>query len=365
MIRLLILLVAVLSHSMVQANVRLKDVARIDGNREIALVGYGLVVGLSGTGDSSKNKATHQSLMNTLNRFGLQVDERDLNARNVAAVMITSTLPAYSEPGDKVDLRVASTGDAKSLNGGTLLLAPLYGPDKKLYVLGQGALTVGGYRVESFSNLTKKNHTTVGQIAGGGSVEQSPPVFLNVSEEVNIVLNEPDFTTANRIVTEIKRTFDIASVRAVHPGKVKLELPDNIVPMEFVARLESVVVKPDLDARVVVNERTGTIVAGSNVVLGEVSVAHGNLRIEIETKFDVSQPLLVRSTGPGVQTEVIPDTSINVVETSSKPLTMKDGSTVGDLVQALYKLKLSTRDTISILESIKAAGALHAELIIQ
>ncbi len=344
---------------------RLKDIARIDGNRDVDLVGYGIVVGLAGSGDSAKNRATLQSLANALLRFGLQVDESDLAARNVAAVMVTGVLPAYSEPGDKIDLRVASTGDARSLSGGTLLLAPLYGADENLYALGQGALTVGGYHFESFSNTTRKNITTVGQIAGGGSVEKAPPRFLNVNSEISIILNEPDFTTANRIVNRVKNSFNPDFISAVHPGKIKLSVPANANPMSFIASLENVSITPDTDARVVVNERTGTIVAGANVRIGEVSIAHGNLRVEIQTKFEVSQPQFLVRPSDGVETTVIPDTSIAVVETSVAPLQMAAGSTVGDLAQALYKLKISTRDTISILQSIKAAGALYADLVIQ
>ena len=362
---LFLMIFSILISGWVHSKVRLKDVARFEGNRDIPLVGYGLVVGLSGSGDSSRNKATVQSLMNSLNQFGLKVDERDLSARNVAAVIITGVLPAYSSEGDKIDIRVASTGDARSLSGGSLMLAPLYGPDKKLYALGQGALTVGGYQVESFSNVTRKNQTTVGLIAGGASIERVSPMFLDLSEEVSIILNEPDYTTMDRVVNEIKNAHKSAKTKIIHPGKVIVEVPAGVSPMRFVASLENLSVNPDLNARVVVNEKTGTIVAGTDVEIGDVSIAHGNLRIQIETKFDVSQPQFVRGFNSDIQTTVVPDTKITVTESSVKPLTIKGGSTVGDLVQALFKLKVSTRETISILESIKAAGALHADLIIQ
>ena len=345
--------------------VRLKDLSRIEGNRELALNGYGIVVGLSGSGDSSRHRATLQSLANTLSNFGLQVDERDLNSRNVASVIITAELPAYSEPGDRIDIRVASTGDAKSLSGGTLLLAPMYGPDKKLYALSQGALTVGGYDVSSFSNRSRKNHTTVGQIARGATIERPSPHVALKSHHINIILNEPDYTTANRVVNEIRRTLGVSEVSALHPGKISLTLAEDIQVMPFIARLENITVTPDLDARVVVNERTGTIVAGSNVILGQISIAHGDLRIEVVTKFDTTQPQLNFRSGDGIRTVVTPDTNIVVTEGHSEPVSLPAGTTVGELVQALNRIRLSTRDVITILQSIKAAGALHAELIIQ
>ncbi len=347
------------------AGIRLKDLARVEGERELSLVGYGIVVGLSGTGDSQRNRATLQSVANTISNFGIIVDEKDLNSRNVAAVLVTAELPAYAEPGDRIDLRVASSGDAKSLAGGTLILAPLYGPDRKLYALGQGALTVGGYQVESFSNSTRKNHTTVGQITRGGSIERSSPNAKSAGNEINIILNNPDYTTANRLVNQIKQSMGTRDVQAEHPGKIKLVLPEGTNSMAYIAKLEVIRVTPDVGARVVVNERTGTIVAGSNVVLGEVSIAHGDLRIEVETEFNVSQPQFVARTGSEISSVVTPDTNIKVTEGASEPVNLPEGTTVGELVQALNRIKLSTRDTITILQSIKAAGALHAELIIQ
>ncbi len=347
------------------SGVRLKDLARIEGNREVAIIGYGIVVGLSGTGDSMRNKATLQSLANTLKRFGLQVDESDLSAKNVAAVMVTAQLPPFSEPGDRIDLRVASTGDARSLDGGTLLLTPLYGPDQKLYVLGQGALTVGGYEVESFDTSVRKNHSTVGQISNGGSVEKSLPDFHDKSGVINIILNEPDYTTANRVVNQIKESLGIENVSASHPGKIKIKLPAGVQEMPFLAKLENISISPDINARLVINERTGTIVAGENVTLGELSIAHGNLRIEIQTNYEVSQPQMLVRPGTGIDTAIIPNTSITVTEDHIKPVHLPTGTTVAQLVQALYAIKVSTRDTISILAAAKAAGALHADLIIQ
>ena len=353
--------------NLVSANsgIRLKDFARIDGGKDTELVGYGIVAGLAGTGDTARNRVTLQSLSNTLSHFGIVVEDRDLNSRNVASVIVTARLPAFTEPGDRIDVRVASTGDAKSLSGGTLLLAPLYGPDKKLYALSQGSLTVGGYEVESFSNFTKKNHVTVGQISGGATVERASPGSVILGQTINVLLNNPDYTTANRLLKKITNNMEIERVSIVHPGKLSLTIPNNTDVMSFLSTLENLRVVPDIDARVVVNERTGSIVAGSNVILGEVSIAYGDLRIEVETKFEVSQPQFVFRTGDDVSSVVTPDTKITVTEGASEPVLLPQGTTVGELVQALNIIRLSTRDIIGILQSIKAAGSLHAELIIQ
>lgn len=346
------------------SGIRIKDLARIEGEREFALVGYGLVVGLSGSGDSLRNKVTLQSLSNTLRNFGLTVTDSEISSRNAAAVIVTAELPAYSEPGDRVDITAAALGDARSLSGGTLLLTPLYGPDQKLYALGQGSVVVGGYKIESFDNLTQKNHSTVGQITSGGILEQASPYSVNFTNEINIILKEADYTTADRLVNSIYNQLDV-NAEALHPGKINVQVPENISSMMFMAKLENVLVNPDVDARVIVNERTGSIVAGGNVTLGNVSISHGNLHIEIDTDYFVSQPNSSIRSPSSIETVVVPDTTISVTEDLSQTVGIKKGSTVADLVQALNKINLTTRDVISILQSIKAAGALHAQLIIQ
>lgn len=347
------------------ADVRLKDLARIEGARENALVGYGLVVGLNGTGDSSRNKATLQSLSNTLGNFGVNISESELSSRNSAAVMVTATMPPYAETGAHIDVQVASLGDARSLSGGTLLLTPLYGPDRALYALAQGAISVGGFRVDSFASSVQKNHVNVGMISRGATIEQPVASPAMNNRDITVLLNQPDYTTAERIVQAIKNDSGISTVAAIHPGRIEIQIPESMNTMAFVARLESISVVPDVDARVVVNERTGTIVAGSSVQLGAVSIAHGELRIEIDTKFHVSQPSFIGRANAGIETVTVPDTTISVQELQSGPVTMPAGATVGDLVSALHRIKLSTRDIITILQSIKSAGALHAELIIQ
>lgn len=362
-------------NTMASTGVRLKDMARIDAGHESALVGYGIVVGLAGSGDSARNRATLQSLSNTLANFGIRVTEEDLSARNTAAVMVTATLSPFAEIGDRVDVQVASIGDAKSLAGGTLILAPLYGPDQQLYALSQGPLAVGGYRIESFADSVQKNYPTVGRIPRGATVERVPPRSPVATAEVKdgseqqtrtvgVVLNTPDYTTAQRLVSTVRDQLGIQA-KTLHPGKVEVTVAPGADVMELVSRLENLNVTPDQVARVVINERTGTIVAGSNVQLGEVSIAQGELQIVVKTEFLVSQPNFIGRSGAGVSTEVVPDTEITVQEQNDRTLTLNQGTTVGDLVLALQRIKLSTRDIISILQSIKTAGALHAELVIQ
>lgn len=356
----------ILLSSLASANgVRLKDIARIQDEKDLSLIGYGLVIGLSGTGDSSRNKMTIQSLKNTLSNFGLMLDEKDIISRNVAAVMVTAKISSFAEKGDQFDIAVSSIGDARSLSGGTLMLMPLYGIDQKIYSFAQGQLSVGGYEFEQENNSYRKNHTTVGKVVKGATMERSIAELAGVNREINIVLNEPDYTTATKVVNAIKAQGFDAGISAVHPGKLSLEIPGGINKVEFISKLESVLVQPDASGKVVINERTGTIVAGSNVVLGAVSIAHGNLKIEIQTRYTASQPTNGFFGGSGVKSVILPDVNLEVEEERGRPLSLPEGTTVSDLVVALNKINMSTRDIISILQSIKTAGALHADLIIE
>lgn len=349
-----------------QADVRIKELVRIQGVRDYSLIGYGLVVGLAGTGDSERNRATRQSLVNTLKNFSVNVADSDLSARNTAAVMITSTLRSFSESGDKVDVEVSSLGDARSLLGGTLLMTPLYGPDEKLYALAQGPISVGGYAFEANMNAVQKNHPTVGRIPRGASVERS--AFAETAEDDSrlvLVLNEPDYTTAQRIADALSAELGMPGVRVAHAAKVEVPVPAGMTLPRLISRVERVTVAPDYAARVVVNERTGTVVAGANVRIGEVNISQGSLNVVISTKFRVSQPSWNYRPGPGVNTVVVPETDLSVTESVHTPVQLEEGATVGDLVQALGRIKLSTTEMITVLQAIKQAGALHAELIIQ
>ncbi|MGU3305577.1 flagellar basal body P-ring protein FlgI [Pseudomonas sp. M5A4_2d] len=348
------------------ADVRIKELTRIQGVRDYAMIGYGLVVGLAGTGDTDRNRATRQSLVNTLKNFNVNVADTDLNARNTAAVMVTGNLRSFSETGDKVDVEVSSLGDARSLLGGTLLMTPLYGPDEKLYALAQGPMSVGGYVFEANQNSVQKNHPTVGRIPRGASVERSAFTENDAAaRNLVLVLNEPDYTTAQRIADALTRELGLPGVRVVHAAKVEVPLSSAAGLPRLISRIENVSVAPDYSARVVVNERTGTVVAGAHVRLGEVSISQGSLSVVISTKYQVSQPSWIGRTGPSVGTVVVPDTELNVNEEQHGPVKLAEGATVGDLVQALNQVRLSTREVITVLQAIKQAGALHAELIVQ
>lgn len=350
------------------AEVRIKDIARIAGVRDNPLTGYGLVFGLAGSGDSIRNRATVQSIANTLRNFGVNVSEADLASRNVAAVIVTARLPAFAEPGQALDVQVASSGDARSLNGGTLMQTPLMGPDGRLYALAQGAVINGGYLFEGETALSLKGHPTVGRVPSGATVEQASPLRVaGDGRSLSVLLNEADFTNANRVAAAIRAALPATQVHAEHAGKVVVDYgsaPQNIVAE--IARIENIAIDQQRRARVVVNERTGTIVAGGDVRLGEVSISHGSLKVEIRTDYSVSQPngILVRP-GANVGTVVVPQTSIRVGEGEAPLVRVPEGASVGDLVASLRAIRLSTRDVIAVLQSIKAAGALDGELIIQ
>lgn len=349
-------------------DVRIKEVARVAGVRENPLTGYGLVFGLSGSGDSVRNRATLQSVANTLRNFGVNVSEADLASRNVAAVIVTAKLPAFAEPGQLLDVQVSSSGDARSLTGGTLMLTPLSGPDGRLYAIAQGAISVGGYQFEGITASVQKNHPTVGWIPSGATVEQGSPLRVTGDgRTLSILLNEPDFTNATRVADAIRAAMPHAVVRAEHAGKVTVTYaiaPANMV--SEISRLENLSMQPQRKARVVVNERTGTVVAGGGIRLGQVSISHGDLKVEISNEFSVSQPqgVLVRPRD-SIASVVVPHTDIRVSEGEAPLVSVREGATVADLVTALRAIRLSTRDVIAVLQSIKAAGALDGELLIQ
>lgn len=349
--------------------VRIKDIARVAGVREHPLTGYGLVFGLSGSGDTARNRATLQSVANTLRNFGVNVSEADVASRNVAAVIVTAQLPPFAEPGQRLDVQVSSSGDARSLTGGTLMLTPLMSADGRLYATAQGTISVGGYRFEGLSASLQKNHPTVGWVPSGGSVERASPLQVaGDGRSIGILLDNPDFTNAKRIGDAISASVPGASVRAVHPGKVTVSYftpPPSLVAA--IAGIENLTIQVERQSRVVVNERTGTVVAGGDVRIGAVSISYGALSVEIRDDFLISQPsggVFVRP-GGGVATAVVPDTRIHAAEAESPVVRMREGATVADLLESLRAIRLSTRDVIAVLQSIKAAGALDGELVIQ
>lgn len=364
----LLLFACLVQAALAQAqSVRVKDIGKIQGWRENALIGHGIVTGLAGTGDSPSSRGTRQALANMLAQFNLSLTPEQIQSRNVAMVMVTASLPAFARPGDTLDITVMSIGDARSLLGGSLLLTALKGPDGKVYALGQGALSVGGYRYDANGNAVQKNHPTVGAIPSGAVVEVGmESQTVDAQSHLTFVLAEPDYTTADRLAQTINVALgqghawprDAAGVEIMVPPSERARL------VQFVARLESLTLQPDHRARVVLNERTGTLVSGGDVRISPVAISHGDLRVSITSETGVSQPLVVRSTSPGVRTEVVTNTQLFVNEKEAPAFVEPGPNTVSDLVRTLTRLRTSTRDIISILRAIKAAGALHAELVI-
>lgn len=342
---------------------RLKDVADIQGVRGNQLVGYGIVVGLNGTGDKKGTTFTNQSMTNLLERLGVRVDSKDLKLANVAAVLATATLPAFAKLGAKVDVTLSSIGDSTTLQGGVLLMTPLRGADGKVYAVAQGPVSVGGFVVEGGGDTAQKNHPTVGLIAKGANVEREVPFDLFSSGQIKIVLREPDFVTATRIQEAVNTFLGAGRSKAVDNASVVIALSpvEANVPVELVARLEELKVDPDSPARVVVNERTGTIIMGEHVRVSTVALAHGNLNITIRTERQVSQPNALA----GGNTAVVNNTDVQVGEEGGQ-LRMVHGGDVslGEVVRALNQLGATPRDLIAIFQAMQKAGALQAELVI-
>ncbi len=341
---------------------RIKDLAAVKGIRSNQLNGYGLVVGLDGTGDKSGTRFTRRSLVNMLKRMGIDVDPTLVRVKNVAAVVVTAKMPPFARVGNRIDVLVSSIGDAQSLVGGTLLLTQLKGADGNLYALAQGPVSVGGFGAQggSGSSVTK-NHLLAGRIADGATIEREIPMAFSEKKSLILTLFNPDFTTALRMSESINTAMGEAVSKPVDSGSIQLRVPDayqNRLP-GFLAKLETLYVEPDAVARIVVNEKTGTVVIGENVRISTVAVAHGNLSITIKESFNVSQPLPFSRGG---ETVVTPESDVEVEEPKEKLMMVQSGATIGELVRALNAIGVTPRDLISIFQSIKAAGALQAEL---
>ena len=348
--------------------VRLKSIARLSGLQENPLSGYGLVIGLAGSGDSRRSKDTTQAIANLLQGFGVNINPNDINSRNSATVIITTNLPPHAHQGDKLDINVASLGDAKSLLGGTLLATPLKGPDNQIYALAQGPLSIGGFKYDLFGNVVQKNHPTAGLIPDGAVVEKT--IYNDIIEktgELHIILNRPDYTTASHVETALNKHFGTNIAMARSAQDIEIHPPQQARKqfIHFISQLENVEIITDKLPTVVVNERTGVVVAGADVTLDAVTISHGNLQIAIATAYNVSQPTLVSEVGRQVRTAITPSVNMTVKESEANSVRLKEGSTIEDLIAALTKMRTSTRDIIAILESLKRAGALHAELVIQ
>ncbi|MGD0901512.1 MAG: flagellar basal body P-ring protein FlgI [Terracidiphilus sp.] len=343
---------------------RIKDVATIEGIRDNQLVGYGLVVGLRGTGDSSQTVFPAQTLLSALQRMGITVPQTGSNSannmqvKNMAGVFVVATLPPFSRPGYKMDITVSSAGDARSLEGGILLMTPLYGPDGQIYAQAQGALVLGGYMATSGGNSKQLNHPTTARIPGGALVERPVPFDLKQMHTVSVVLNDADFHTAERMAAAIDRALGSVRAHAVDSRRVEIAAtPDEDLPA-LLDRVEAVEVEVYPRARVVVNERTGTVVIGGTVRLQPVSILHGGLSVNVISETLVSQP------GPlsSGTTQVVQQTAVQAQDKPVNRIDLKEGATVEDLVQELQRTGAGARDVISILQAMKAAGALEADL---
>lgn len=338
------------------AQTRIKDISRISGADSKQVIGYGLVVGLQGTGDSPASQATIQSINNMLEHFGLTVPENRIRPNNVAAVMVTAVLPPFAKPGSSFDVIVSSVGDARSLEGGVLLMTPMIGQDNRKYGTAQGPVSFGGFNEEGKNARIRKNYTNVGRIPNGAVVENENFSQVIVDGELRIQLFSPDFTTAERIAEAINQAYDIRIAIAENAANVTVIVPDVVITesnlVGFISNIENLAVIPQQNARVVINERTGTIIAGGNVRINEVAIAHGNLVIKVQSNREEL------SAGPfTLETE---RTDISAQETSR--VFLMQSATVQELAQALNAIKVSPRDMISIFQSLKESGALHAEL---
>lgn len=344
------------------AGSRLKDVAMIAGARDNQLSGLGLVVGIAGDGD--KNPIyTVQSVANLLKRYGITVPAQALVSKNVAVVMVTAEVAAFKKPGSRLDVTVSSMGDAKTLQGGVLLQTPLIGADGEAYVVAQGAISIGGISAGNESASVQKNHPTVGQIANGGIVEKEIPAEVVQNNTVEVLLREPDFTSAARVADAVNARFTNSAV-AVDSTTVRVRVPEKFSGSEvsFLARLEAVEVDSDIPARIIINERTGTIVATTRVRIAACAVSQGNITITIANTSDVSQP---NALSQGGQTAVTPRTDANLKEDKGALVALPDMPTVEKVAQSLNALGVTPRDMMSIFMAMKQAGALQADLVLR
>ena len=344
---------------------RIKDLVMVAGARDNQLVGYGLVVGLANDGDKDPVYTT-QAIANMLQRFGITVPPATLTAKNVAAVIVTADIQAGVRNGMRIDVTVAAMGDAKSLQGGVLLQTPLMGADGSVYAVAQGSLSVGGFIVGQGGGggaTVQKNHPTVGQISGGALVEKEIPTDLVHNKHIDLLLREPDFTSAARMSAAINGVFPKAAI-ALDPTTVRVEVPDGLehAAVDFIARLEGIEVHPDVPARIIINERTGTIVATSKIKITSCAVSHGDLTITIASTLDVSQPAALSQGGT---TTVTPRTETKAIEPKGKLIPLADMPSVEKVAAALNAIGVTPRDMMAIFEAMKQAGALQADLILK
>jgi len=360
------ILAAVLLTDLGFCQVRIKDIANLEGSGDRPVVGYGLMVGLNGTGDRHRTQFTEQSLANMLDRFGITVDPNDLRLRNVAAVMVTAEITPFIRPGSRFDVEVSSIGDATSLAGGTLLPTPLSDLDGAVWGNAQGPISVGGFNIEAGRVAMRKNYTLVGRVPNGGIATQGADSLAWAGEKLHFNLKEPDFTTAQRLAEALNAKFGAQTAKALDAVSVEVtqpaeyNSPDASKRIEFIATAEALTLNVDVPARVVINERTGTVVVGEFVRLRPAAVTHGSISIAVKSAPVISQP------GPfsSGQTVVAPLDQVTVEETKTPLVALPEGATVGDVAAALNSLGVAPADLIAIFQALKEAGSLQAELII-
>ncbi len=343
--------------------VRLKDLAHIQGVRSNQLIGYGLVVGLQNSGDSQNTRFTVQSIVSMLGRMGMKVPAGTIQVRNVAAVMVTTELPPFSRIGDRLDIQISSMGDARSLAGGTLLMTPLKGPNDKIYALAQGPLIAGGVNATGQGSSVQKGFPNAAQVSGGAIVEREIETKFSRKGDILIALKDSDFTTASRITTAINLALGNELATTIDGGAVKVRVPTSYRSRtaDFVAAIERIDIVPDRKARIVINERTGTIIVGEEVQISTVAISHGTLTIEVKQFNDLEQPYPF-SLGVTAQ---VSNADVTITEEENPVSVLKEGISIGELAKALSAMGATPRDLTAIFQALKAAGALGAELVIQ
>jgi flagellar P-ring protein FlgI len=359
-----VLAVGVVAPAAADTTVRLRDVATLQGTAPVPLIGYGLVVGLNKSGDRRQTVFSAQTLANMLERFGVLVAGEQIKIENVAAVLVTAELPSFSRRGSRLDVTASSIGDARSLQGGTLLPTPLRGTDGTIYVLAQGPLSLGGFGGGKGASSVQVNHLTVGRVPAGGIIQAEVTATVPAAPtEILLTLGVPDFTNAARVADAINAELGPSTAQALDSASVRVTVPASYrgALANLMARLEPLPVSMGSQARIVINERTGTVVIGNDVRIGRAAVAHGNLSVRISTKYNVSQP---NPLSPLAETVVVPDEKVDVTEGDAKLVTLEEGTTLDAVVHALNTLGATPRDIIAILQAMKAAGALNAELVI-
>ena len=342
---------------------RIEELCDVEGVRPNQLIGYGLVVGLAGTGDSGQARFTVQSTAAMLRRLGATIDHRQIQTKNAAAVMVTATIPAYANPGARIDVTVSSLGNAKSLQGGTLLQTPLYGADRQVYAVGQGPLLIGGFAAGAGGNSVQQNHTTVGRVPQGAIVERRAPTPALSQKGLKLQLKQPSFVTAQRVAAAINASLAGEVATAVDAATVSVKAPAQYHkdPVGLLAKVQLLEVQADAPVRVVIDERTGTVVLGAGVRVSEAAVAQGGLTVEIRRITQVSQP------GPlaGGDTAVIDNSGVQVTQAEGGLHHMQDTASLSEVVEALNTLGASPRNLIAIFQALRAAGAVRADIEVQ